>query len=388
MRRIRFLLWIAAGALPLLGSGDAWALPRFSARYEQNCGLCHVNPTGGGQRTLYATQFIMPTEMSLTSYTPEQLAAVDPQLSKNVTIGLDMRTMHHHADRHSIPYGNFLQMEGAVDLTFQPDPHVVGYVSKGLTAGSQAYGLEAYGLLYVLPFNGYAKVGWFVPPFGWRFDDHTAFVRQKALSASNSAADLDGPPAPNNDVGVEFGIFPQRLALTAAVLNGDPGANLDNNNAPAYAAQGIYRVNLAGLGIGLGGSFWSNAEPGGRRQAAGPYGYLKWSGVTWLAESDWSRLRTADAQGNQVGSTTMWAVSQELSIPLHRGIELRGTYDSFDPDIHAKTGARFRYGAGFDVIPWPFVDILATLNVHHFKLGHAVAGQDYTQSEIQLHFFY
>ena len=46
------LALVAISALPALEAG---AVPRYSARYEQNCMLCHVNPTGGGMRSSYAT---------------------------------------------------------------------------------------------------------------------------------------------------------------------------------------------------------------------------------------------------------------------------------------------------------------------------------------------
>ena len=389
MKRISSLFPFATGCFILLFAGNALAIPRFSARYEQNCGLCHVNPSGGGQRTLYAQQFIVPAEMSMRAATPEELAQIDPQLSKNVSVGLDLRTMHHHADRRNVPYQNFLQMEGAIDLTFQPDPRFAAYVSRGL---STTY--EAYGLLYVLPYNGYVKAGWFVPAFGWNFDDHTMFVRQKALSSSNSANDFDGAPTPENDVGIELATFPNRLALTFSILNGNPGSNIpDASLGPAYVAQAIYRLHVRGIGAGIGASFWRNEESQSvsptwqyARTAGGPYGYLKYGKLIWLAESDWSRGVPAGDTTKAV--STMQVMSQELTYLLRRGIELRGTYDFFDPNTAVKSGARYRFGAGVEVIPTPFLDIQAMLNIHHFSGGADVTGQDFTQSQIQVHVFY
>ena len=89
---------LAAGFVAWFSAEPAQALPRYSARYEQNCGLCHVNPTGGGQRTLYAAQYIIPSELAMRNATPEQLAAIDPQLSKSISIGVDLRWEDHHAD--------------------------------------------------------------------------------------------------------------------------------------------------------------------------------------------------------------------------------------------------------------------------------------------------
>ena len=36
---------------------------------------------------------------------------------------------------------------------------------------------EAYGVLHILPNNGYIKIGSFLPNFGIRLDDHTAYTR-------------------------------------------------------------------------------------------------------------------------------------------------------------------------------------------------------------------
>ena len=52
-----------ATALPAL---TARAVPRYSARYEQNCMLCHVNPSGGGMRSAYAVQELIPKEFLIS----------------------------------------------------------------------------------------------------------------------------------------------------------------------------------------------------------------------------------------------------------------------------------------------------------------------------------
>ena len=53
-----FLVIATAGLCLVVANG--YTIPRYSARYGQDCNLCHVNPTGGGQRTTYATQYIVP----------------------------------------------------------------------------------------------------------------------------------------------------------------------------------------------------------------------------------------------------------------------------------------------------------------------------------------
>ncbi|HMB68083.1 MAG TPA: hypothetical protein VKU85_02185, partial [bacterium] len=54
--------WIAAG---LLAAGTAEATPRYSMAVGQDCNLCHINPTGGGVRDPYATQYLLPTRLAM-----------------------------------------------------------------------------------------------------------------------------------------------------------------------------------------------------------------------------------------------------------------------------------------------------------------------------------
>jgi hypothetical protein len=107
----RPLRW-AAAALALAAAAvcvdafDAGAVPRYSVRYEQNCMLCHVNPTGGGMRSAYATDQLVPKELAMSPKEPEVLAVLDTYLNKHVRIGADFRNQvaqslvvkHHRVD--------------------------------------------------------------------------------------------------------------------------------------------------------------------------------------------------------------------------------------------------------------------------------------------------
>ena len=88
---VLLVLWTAAD--------DAMALPRYTARYGQDCRLCHVNPTGGGLRNAYATQYLIPEEIASS---PGRIRASDVEddaqdtgsaLSSAVSVGVDLRTL-------------------------------------------------------------------------------------------------------------------------------------------------------------------------------------------------------------------------------------------------------------------------------------------------------
>src|SRR5262249_54998727 len=157
-----------------LAAFQARALPRYSARYEQNCTLCHVNPSGGGMRSAYAVKDLIPKEFAMSPATPEMLKDIDPKIGRHLSIGTDFRQLFLLETENAVlaPPQGFFPMQGDLYLLFQLDPKVLLYYNRSL---SNTY--EFFGLANVLPFDGYVKAGRFVPPYGWKFDDHTLYVR-------------------------------------------------------------------------------------------------------------------------------------------------------------------------------------------------------------------
>src|SRR2546427_4790898 len=113
-RRVRTFGLLALASLSALGALQAFALPRYSARYEQYCELCHVNPTGGGMRSAYASQELVPKEFAWSPATPAMLADIDPKIAKHVSIGTDFREIYLAADpKAGLAAGQgFFQMQG------------------------------------------------------------------------------------------------------------------------------------------------------------------------------------------------------------------------------------------------------------------------------------
>jgi hypothetical protein len=350
----------------------AHATPRYAARFDERCALCHDDPSGGGKRSLYAAQYLVPTEMVAHPLDPEALARVQPALGPNLSIGMDLRTIHHYADRPAelpgaFALSNFLQMEGNLYLTVQPDPHVSACVTRGISGS-----YEIYGLIQGLPANGHVRVGRFVTPYGWRLADHTAFVRA-----------FGGFMPPNHsDVGVEVGFFPGRWELQAAATNGARGSTYDVDRDLAFSARAARRLRLGGLSAALGGSFSGNGSPTVETSAAGPFGSLCWKRIVWLGEADWSRQRNG---GTQVRSLNL---SQELAVPLRRGWDLVATHDFHDADIRRQTGALNRYGVGLEFFPLPFVHLRAMANTYETQPENGGPRTDCFQSEVQAHFLY
>lgn len=345
----------------------ARAVPRYSARYGQTCGLCHVNPTGGGMRGLYASQYIVPEEMAWS--VPEQsiLDGIDPEIAPNVTIGADLRMLHFYSEDKA-QTTNFFQMQGDLYVNFQMGERYAMYFDKGITTS-----YELFGLANVLPASGYLKAGRFMPAYGWRFDDHTAYVREQ----------LGFFPPGNTDVGIEAGFYPGSFSLNAAVLNGNRGSTRDNNTELAGVVRGAYRFSAGDASFALGTSGYWNPGPQADEGHGGVFGYATWRNFTWVGETDWRRTDPADE-----GHVTALIASHELSYLIRKGFEVKGTYDFYDPDWNLKTGAQARYGGGVFAMPSPFIGLEALVRATQFDNGSELSGDDFLDTILQVHFFY
>ena len=359
--------------LALLMASPAGALPRYAARYSQKCLLCHDDPAGGGKRSAYASQYLVPTEMVLRPPAADA-AAIDPQLNEAISLGADLRTLYrYHPEAARKRSDNLFQMQGDLYLQIQVDARISLHLEQGLSGAG-----EAYGLAFLLPAGGYLKAGRFAPSFGWRLADHSQFVRAESGFA---------PPV-DLDVGLELGFFPAGVtSLSLGLFNGAGGQVLDGDNRPAFALRGEWRPEVGPLKAGLGASLYRDEEAaaGRERRLGGPFAYAALGPLTWLGEWDWLRREAADGS-----ASTALLASQELCWALRPGLELRATFDFQDVDVNARSGSRRRTGIGVDLLATPFIGLTAMVNWHDAQPGPALrAGEaDYEDFYLILHFLY
>src|SRR5262249_14736803 len=140
-----------------------------------------------------------------------------------------------------------------------------------------------------LPWDGYIKAGRFVPSYGWKFDDHTMYVR----SEQNLF-----PPA-FSDVGVEAGIAPWRgrLNLQVGLVNGNRGSTQDNDRNLAGVLNSDLRFHVGPIVADAGVEGYTQPGPTQDLYSGGVHGYLYIWNVTWLGEAD---LKQTDASGGPV----------------------------------------------------------------------------------------
>ena len=361
---------LALAALSVLPALEAHAVPRYSARYEQNCMLCHVNPTGGGMRAAYATQQLIPKELAMSPRTPDAVAQLDTHLGKNITFGADFRELLilANANAELAPPQGFFPMQGDVYVSFQLDPKYELYFDRGM---SSTY--EVFGLAHVLPWDGYVKAGRFVPAYGWKFDDHTMFVRSEEGFS---------PPG-NADGGVEVGFSPKCGDLQLALVNGSRGSTLDNDRrlATALSMSGRFKAGPFAATAGVAG--YSHPGISEDLNSGGVFGYLSGWNVTWLGQGDLVRR-----DPYLTPATTAVVTSHELSVLFRQGVELKSTYDFYDPDRSLRSGSKSRWGLGVMVMPRPFLVVEADFRSTHVQRGPALSARDFDEGIFQLHLLY
>jgi hypothetical protein len=301
----------------------------------------------------------------------EELGLIDPQLNERISAGVDLRTLFRYsADEQRRSENNFFQMQGAVYLSFQLDDRFAIYFNRGLLGQT-----ELFGIGYVLPASGYFRVGRIVPTYGWKFADHTMYVR----------TELGFAPPFDTDVGFELGAFPGNTSLTLGVYNGVlPDQIRDGDDRFITALRAEWREGLGPVNVAAGGSWMLNQEDPSRDMTAfGPFGYLAWGPLSWLGEWDFFESGVGES-----GKSDALATSHELGYRIVQGFTLRGTYNFYDPDTNKKSGARSRLGLGLDTLITPFVGVLAMVNHTRFEDGEDLSGDEYTQAVLVLHFLY
>lgn len=358
---------LSVAVLAFLLVAPAMAVPAYSAAYGQKCMLCHTSPTGGGMRNAYASQFLLPSEMVFDLNEEESGGSIGADLSDQVSVGADLRTLFRYSpdDEHQAE-NNIFQMQGDLYFHFQMSSRFSATLEQGISGS-----YELFGSAFILPAGGYVKVGRFVPAYGWRFADHGMFVRQE----------LGWAPPQHSDVGLELGFFPGKTSLNLSLLNGSRGATMDADDRFAAALRGEWRHSLGSMNVALGGSFYREQESGVERTLAGPFYYLQLGRFTLIGEADLESV-AGRAGGN------LLAHSQELRVRLHRGLDLRATYNYLDPDLDNQSGARRKMGIGADLLATPFFGVLGMFNLYRFDEGPAISGEDYAQAELVVHFLY
>ena len=347
---------------------STFSLPRFAVRLGDKCIDCHYNPTGGIIRNEDGWNF---GKNIMSAITPRDSDfATTPKIGNNITLGLDYRTQFLYSEEKSRT--DFQQMTGSI------------YTNVGLAENINLTGRydfiqeiwEAYGVAHILPNNGYIKAGSFVPNYGIRIDDHTAYTRggDLFLLSTGSIQGLIYSPW-YTEVGVEAGLYISDWALFTA----SAGSNLYNNNTlskdPTYTTRLELNPKIGKVGLLFGGSYAAAKIP----HAADFYG-----GFIGFGYNRFSLLAEFDVGNNVViRDTTSNFIMAEAAYVILMGLEAVVRYDRIDPNTSVDKDELQHVIVGFEWFPYSFIEIRPQ---YRFVLEDP--SQKNNSAVLQFHFWY
>lgn len=324
----------------LISLKAGYGLPQYAVRYGQTCGLCHINPGGGGMRNLYGAQFFSYMDLPWKELDDfGKLEEFNPQFSRHFQLGADFRGQYFTSSDKA--EGNsFLTMQGDLYLTLSPVPQALFYVDRGLYGG-----FEAFALFQGLPYGGTFKMGRFVPSFGWRFVDHKSYTREYSELGLRGEED-----------GVEMGVYTMPGEISLSLTNGKPGGLLDPDRGKRLYLRGAIRTSWLGVNVtgGISGRWGelplgNGAEPAGRRShLGGIFWGVNAGSLTYLGEMD---VLSRQEKMRELTTTHL------VNIRPYRGWEGNFTYDFRDPNLLRRSGVLSRLRLSMDFYPTGFFSL-------------------------------
>jgi len=316
----------------------ARAEPYLATRQGLACSGCHANPTGGGLRNTFGNVWAQ-TQLAGKRLGPDDWAPWSGVLFRHLGVGGNFRT---NVEWNDVPRQKTTKQQGVQETRLYLDAMVIPgrlsyYVDQRISPGDR-FELESNVRLWVLPGQLYLKAGKMYLPFGWRLEDDTAFVRQ--LSGINMQA-----PDRGWEVGWEKGPWNAQLSVS----NGTAGAReIDSNKQVTLRAERVGPVWRAGF------SLLDNGSVAGHRKGFAVHGGANWRRFTWIGELD-----HFDDEGIGANGRKLLATLSEVDWNLHRGGNLKLTYEWFDPDRRVAHDAQTRTSLVYEWAPFQFVQLRA-----------------------------
>ena len=326
------LKWVATVIVFLVTTGIAQAEPWFAIKTGHKCVSCHVSPTGGGKRTTFGAMW---AQTALSARTAQQFW--DGTVTDRLSLGADARGS---ASEVSIPGGSsdrfaFETEEALLYAQFKLIPGQLFFYLDERVAPGGASSREAYVFYWLKENAAYIRAGRIFLPFGWRLEDDTAFIRQ-----------VPGINYNTPDDGLEVGIERDYWSAQLAITNGTAGAG-EVDTGKQFSGRASYIRNRWRAGV----SANVNDASGGSRKMYGVFAGVRTGPVNWLFEYD-----RVDDQGFTPGRDLDVAFI-EGNWQIRQGVNLKGTYEYFDPDADVDNDDQNRASLVLELFPVQFTQI-------------------------------
>jgi hypothetical protein len=325
-------LVLAAGALGL-GPGRAGAEPMFISRQYTRCTTCHYSPTGGGLLTPYGRS-LSRQELSTTgasaegtqrqSTTKEEafLWGILGSSLHPVDVGIDIRPARLNLDFGGVSMSQNMFMTADLLAAYRVRGWTVyGEVGREPTlkgsAQSPKIGSYEYWVGHQAE-NGFGfRVGRFLPAYGIRLADHTAYTRTNL-----------GFNVYDQVYGLELSRSSEHRLLELSLGPGYADSILHDDGRRAFTATGRFQMDLGSRSaLVVSGLFRDKAKLESRNGAGGlAFGFSPTSRLSVWTE--------ADAQFRQgAPGAPAYVLLNETGFEVHRGLWLK-----FSPQIRTDFG--------------------------------------------------
>lgn len=309
----------------------AKAEPYLASKTGNKCSTCHVNPIGGGARNAFGSYY--GTHM-LPAHPGDTMGSDPGGLNEYIRIGADLRaSFQRYEEDNADPTQGFETQSAQVYVHLQPKGSRFSlYIDEQVAPGA-ALNREAF-VMAKLSGNHYVKAGKIMLPYGIRLEDDSAFVRE----ATQITFD-------NSDNGVELGLDFNK-ALFNVVLSNGTGAATNDDDRFQYVVRGEYIER----NWRIGGSTLVNESTAGTRKIWGVFAGVHLYGFTLLAEvdqiKDESLINAFGGDTEQI--VTLFEVNRELS----KGMNLKVTHETFDPESNTDNNERTRSSVLLEYTPF------------------------------------
>jgi len=330
-----------AGFALVLAAAGVHAEPYLAVANGYKCGQCHVNPSGGGERTPFGEVFAQTTLPARHLDTGGDLWT--GQLNRFVSLGGDLRYDFQAQQLPKATTTNQFELQPTrvyLQASVIPERLIV-YADEQVAPGG-ALNREAWGLFWSADHSWYLKGGQMYLPFGLRLEDQTALVKE-----------LTGINMTTPDKGLEFGWLRGHWDAQVAVSNGTAGGGTSSNgkqeSVQVSFVEPLWRLGLA--------ANFNGASAEGSREAYGLFGGLKTGPIAWLAEADYVQDHSLPAGPG--GGQKKLATLLEANYSPARGHNLKVTWEYLDPDRELANDAQTRWSFVYELTPIQFVQLRA-----------------------------
>jgi hypothetical protein len=349
-RALRYLL------LPLLLVAlEAHAEPYLAVQTGFKCGQCHINPTGGGERTVFGNVFAQTQLAAHHLDTGTDLWT--GEINQFLSIGGDLRAQALVTKQPGNAATNDFDVEqGRIYASANVIPGRL-YIYLDEQVAPSSINREAYGVYWSKNHDWYVKAGQMYLPFGLRLQDQSALVQQ--ITGINMTA-----PDQGVELGIERGHWDAQLAISNGTASGP-----EVDHGKQYSGQLIYVENRWRLGLAAN----INSAATGNKTAAGLFAGLRTGPVSWLGQVD-----VTDDKSLPVQSGRQLATLLEANWRIAQGHNLKLTHEYLDANRSVPNDAQTRYSLVYELTPIQYVQIRGGVRysdgipqnpLEHLKIG-------------------